>query len=323
MTDRVSAPLVSIVTPVLNRVGSIRDSLASVAAQSYPNIEHIVVDGGSTDGTLEIIKEFADRPSFQWLSERDDGMYHAINRGLSLAAGEVIAYVNSDDLYLPWSVEVAVKRLQQGHSIVYGDLVVVRKETAGTPSWLSMQFYPEWNSNFFTYFMTPAQPTMFWRRDVLDAIGPFASGDYRLIADADYWLRAAEAGFTPKHTREVLAVQTEHGETLRETHGEQLRREFTKLRTDHAVHSGRPRGRLIRGLQRRLLWRWRLLTFLLGLDKGRSQAFRSFLKANGLGLSVAGVLASFLPQIVRPSISVVDAVGFYQKAVLGSDASAQ
>src|SRR5919106_3974396 len=121
-------PLVSIVTPVLNRVSTVGHALASVSAQTYPDIEHIVVDGGSTDGTVEILEGFGSPFDFHWVSEADGGMYEAINKGFRLARGQMLAYINSDDLYLPWSVEVAVSHLSTTRAdLVYGDMGMLRR----------------------------------------------------------------------------------------------------------------------------------------------------------------------------------------------------
>ena len=100
-------PLVSIVTPTLNQRRFIESALRSVSNQTYPRIEHVVVDGGSSDGTIDLLRR-AESPSFQSISEPDRGMYEAINKGLRLANGEIVAYLNSDDAYLPWAVEAMV-----------------------------------------------------------------------------------------------------------------------------------------------------------------------------------------------------------------------
>ena len=82
--------------------------LADLVRQTYPNIEHIIVDGGSTDGTLNVLRGAGQERQVRWLSEPDRGMYEAIRKGLALASGEVLAYLNSDDVYPPWAIEVAV-----------------------------------------------------------------------------------------------------------------------------------------------------------------------------------------------------------------------
>ena len=124
--------LVSIVTPTLNRADSIGDVLASVAAQTHGSIEHIIVDGGSTDGTVEVVERFSRtaRYPIRWISEPDTGMYDAINKGLRMARGDVVAYLNSDDLYFPWSVETAVRTLQEGCDFVFGDVAISRRPTS-------------------------------------------------------------------------------------------------------------------------------------------------------------------------------------------------
>src|ERR1051325_3716474 len=95
MTD---LPMLSIVTPCFNSVVTIRDTIESVRAQDYPNLEHLVMDGGSTDGTVELLKEY---PHLVWLSEKDEGHYHAMNKGIERATGEVVAVLNADDCYRP------------------------------------------------------------------------------------------------------------------------------------------------------------------------------------------------------------------------------
>ena len=127
-------PLVSIVTPSLNRADLIESTLRSVRSQSYPHVEHIVVDGGSTDGTLAVLRRYEGTYGLRWISEPDHGMYSAINKGLAMARGQVLAYLNSDDLYFPWTVEtvVAAFRSHPEADLVHGDVwwVVMRDVSA-------------------------------------------------------------------------------------------------------------------------------------------------------------------------------------------------
>ena len=109
-------PLVSVITPVLNAADTLELTLLSVSAQTYSNIEHIVIDGGSTDGTVDILQRFQSSAQLRWQSEPDSGMYSAINKGIALARGGYISYLNADDLYLPWSVEKAVSVMMGGKS---------------------------------------------------------------------------------------------------------------------------------------------------------------------------------------------------------------
>jgi glycosyltransferase involved in cell wall biosynthesis len=221
--------LVTVITPVLNRVETIGSCLDSVTRQTYQPLEHIVVDGGSTDGTLELLRGYSPSHDFRWVSERDSGMYEAINRGMALARGDVIAYLNSDDFYLPWSVEVAVRALRSGVDLVYGDLGILRTHLSHQSDGFYMQFYPDFDLRYYSFVGTIAQPTVFWRRSLMERLGPFDTR-YRLIGDCEYWLRAAMGGAKLRHISELMAVQVDHGSTLRETQTVRLREEFYQLR---------------------------------------------------------------------------------------------
>jgi glycosyltransferase involved in cell wall biosynthesis len=114
-------PLVSIINPVLNRVETMGACLASIARQTYRPIEHIVVDGGSTDGTLDLPREYRAPYPFRCASDPDNGMYEAINRGIAISRGEVLAYLNSDDLFFPLSVDAAVRAIDDdGRGFTHG-----------------------------------------------------------------------------------------------------------------------------------------------------------------------------------------------------------
>ncbi|MCL0090193.1 glycosyltransferase [Dehalococcoidia bacterium] len=104
-------PLVSIVTPVYNGEKYVEETIQSIVNQTYDNIEHIVIDGGSTDGTLDILRKYECTYNMIWLSESDNGMYDAINKGFNLSKGEIMAWINADDMYLPWSIEIVVNAI--------------------------------------------------------------------------------------------------------------------------------------------------------------------------------------------------------------------
>src|SRR4030042_198392 len=114
-------PLVSIVTPSLNQGRFIEETILSVKNQTYPRIEYIVIDGGSSDGTLDILNKYSD--SLIWISERDKGQSDAINKGWKMSKGEIIAYLNADDTYMPGAVETAVRFLADNMDVglVYGE----------------------------------------------------------------------------------------------------------------------------------------------------------------------------------------------------------
>jgi glycosyltransferase involved in cell wall biosynthesis len=179
---------VSIVTPSLNQARYIGETILSVRDQSYDHIEHVVVDGGSTDGTVELLLKLEGAPGFRWKSEPDRGMYDAINKGFGLATGEIFAYLNSDDLYPPWAVEriVAFFASHPDAGLVYGDYIQV--DEAGGQMLL---LQPPYNAIYIRRSGFIPQPTTFWRRAVWEAIGGF-DATLAFVGDCDYWIRAGQ-----------------------------------------------------------------------------------------------------------------------------------
>ncbi|HYI46076.1 MAG TPA: glycosyltransferase family 2 protein [Actinomycetota bacterium] len=299
------APLASIVTPVLNRRETLEACLRSVADQTYPNIEHIVVDGGSTDGTIDLLREW--EPRVKWISESDTGMYNAINKGLAMTTGDFVAYVNSDDLYLPYSVEAAVEVLTKDHDLVFGDLGVLTRER--DPVGFYPQFYRDFDLNHYTHFATLAQPTVFWTRALMERTGTFDES-YRLLGDCEYWLRAAVKGARITHLDEILAVQVEHEGTLRVTQPEQLQAEFARLRADYTKHAGPPAGQRLEHPRRSVHWRYHQLLFAIAGAKSRPArwgGFMKFLDEHRVPKRPAGLAWFLLPQPLRPvNASLVD-----------------
>jgi Glycosyl transferase family 2 len=272
-------PLVSIITPVLNRVETMGACLASIARQTYRPIEHIVVDGGSTDGTLDLLREYRASYPFHWVSEPDNGMYEAINKGIAISGGEVLAYLNSDDLYLPWSVEVAVRALQQpGVELIYGDLGILRGERNSKLRRFNIQFKPDFNLRHYSFVATIGQPTVFWRRSLTERIGLFDTG-YRLIGDCEYWLRAALSGTEPEHISELMAVQLEHGSTLRATQPSTLQDEFDRLRRSMMAFVNPPTSVQWERVKTSLAWRLRQLEFFYALKAKSPRKWQYFVHA--------------------------------------------
>src|SRR5512139_1414374 len=125
-----SLPLVSIITPSYNQARFLETTIRSVLDQDYPNLEYLIVDGGSTDGSREIIQRYSDRLAW-WVSERDQGQTDAINKGFARARGEILAWLNSDDTYLPGAIQGAVDFLQDhpGVGMVYGDANLIDEQS--------------------------------------------------------------------------------------------------------------------------------------------------------------------------------------------------
>jgi glycosyltransferase involved in cell wall biosynthesis len=180
-------PLVTIVTPALNAARYLEENIASVEAQSYPRLEHIVVDGGSADGTLEILQR---NPHVHWISEPDAGQSDALNKGLGLAKGEVIGWLNADDYYLPDAVASAVRRLlaHPTAGVVYADALLVDHAGQELSRLRSEPFDLERALDFGN--VVP-QPAAFIRRSVLDNVGGLDTR-YHYAMDFDLWLRIAK-----------------------------------------------------------------------------------------------------------------------------------
>ena len=181
---------ISIITVCFNSVETIEDTIKSVLSQSYENIEYIIVDGGSTDGTLEIIGGYKNKIS-KVISEPDNGIYDAMNKGIDLATGEFIGGLNSDDIYMDNNVLTSVMRVfaTEGVDAVYGDLIYVdRNDTSKMKRyWKSGEyklgaFYKGW---------VPPHPTFFCRKEIYTNYGYFRS-DMHVAADFELMLRFIE-----------------------------------------------------------------------------------------------------------------------------------
>jgi glycosyltransferase involved in cell wall biosynthesis len=175
-------PLVTVITVVLNGKKHLEQTIRSVLDQSYDNIEYLIIDGGSTDGTLEIIKKYEDQIDY-WVSERDRGIYDAMNKGIALARGNLIALLNADDYYEKDGVAAAVTAYRRhrapgiyfGHTYLIQDDLGLRYEyPARRDHWRGMGF---------------CHPAMFAHRKVYQDIGNYDL-DYRLASDYDFILRA-------------------------------------------------------------------------------------------------------------------------------------
>ncbi len=186
---------ISIITPCYNIEKYIRQTIESVLNQGYQNLEYIIVDGGSTDNTPGIISDYKDRISVL-ISEKDKGQYHAINKGLSLATGDIIGWLNADDIYFPWTFET-VNRIFQDQQISWisgmpafldsqGLVTNIYNEVSAKPSkYISHGWF---RSGAFGYLQ---QESMFWRRNVIETCGKLNT-DLRLASDYELWTRFSE-----------------------------------------------------------------------------------------------------------------------------------
>ncbi len=180
---------ISIITVVYNNIATIEDSINSVINQTYfKNIQYIIIDGGSNDGTIELINKYKNYLDII-ISEKDNGIYDAMNKGLKLATGDVIGILNSDDLYANNSIlNEVMRQFNNDHNldILYGNLVYVKHDNINkiVRTWKTKPYYP----NFFENGCVPPHPSLFVSARVYHEAGYF-NLKYRLAADYEFMLR--------------------------------------------------------------------------------------------------------------------------------------
>ena len=211
----VMPPKISIVTPSFNQGPFLEETILSVLNQNYPNLEYIIIDGGSKDETVEVIRRYEDRLTY-WTSEKDRGQVHAINKGLEKATGDIFAFINSDDVYLPGAFTAVANYFETypeaewvcGDTIMFGD---------GHPTELIQSVVPKSAAHCLSWAYTAAQPGHFWKRELVaggfDEAWPY---DF----DHDLYVRLLLDGHTCEHIPLPFAAYRLHAvsKTVAEGH---------------------------------------------------------------------------------------------------------
>lgn len=243
--------LVSIITPSYNQASYLEETIRSVIEQEHSPVEYFVVDGGSEDGSVEIIQKYADRISW-WVSERDAGQGEAINKGLSRARGEFIAWLNSDDLFLPGAITKAVSVLAANPELgmVFGDAISINEQ--GLP--LNQLTFGDWGLPELMRFRIICQPAVFMRKTMLDKAGHLDPAFHYLL-DHHLWIRMARLA-PVQHIPEPLAAARHHPAAKNVSQaaafGQEAMRilEWMEAQTDLAALVQKNRRRIEAGAQR-------------------------------------------------------------------------
>lgn len=199
-------PKISIITPSYNQASFIEQTIKSIQEQSYPNIEHIIIDGGSTDGTLDVLKK--SDANIIWISEKDEGQTDAINKGLRLSTGEIVAYINSDDFYEKDAFKKVSEVFSQNSQIMWlcGKCRIVREtgeEFFRPITWFKNFWLKRYGYNKLLTINFISQPAVFWRKKVTEEVG-FLDPSLSFAADYEYWLRIGKK-YEPAMINEYLA----------------------------------------------------------------------------------------------------------------------
>lgn len=230
-------PKISVVTPTFNGIATLHETIESVLAQDYKDWEHIVIDGGSTDGTVDLLRTYS---HLHWVSEKDNGHYHAMNKGIDRASGEVVAILNADDCYREGALRKVAEAFEKHPhwDALFGDVVYVdgksreifRREEA-------VYDYDVLRFGSVCYII---HPTLFVKKGVYDRIGAYRYDKFLNCCDVDLILRLGKAGCHVGHVAQALANYRlhQHGQSADRRVFENMQRESLVIRKEHGFPGG-------------------------------------------------------------------------------------
>jgi GT2 family glycosyltransferase len=217
-------PLISIVIPSYNQAAFLERTIKSALEQDYPYLEHIVVDGASTDNSVEIIKKYGDQLSW-WVSEKDSGQGDAVNKGMAHAKGEIVAWLNSDDCYLPAAVSSAVEAFEANPDavMVYGDMLAIDENEFVTNTFR----YSQLTLEDLLCFQIIGQPAVFMRHEAFEQVNGL-DANFHFLLDHHLWIRIAAQGRIV-HIPQTLSAARYHSEAKNRAQASQFGREAFQI----------------------------------------------------------------------------------------------
>jgi len=230
-------PKISVITPSFNSIHTIRETIESVRTQDYPNWEHLVIDGGSTDGTIELLREY---PQLVWISEKDEGHYHAMNKGVERSTGEVVTILNSDDCYRPGALSKVANAFQTHPEWdgLFGDVIYV--DGQGREIYRRQEARYDYDVLRFSGVCYVIHQALFVKRSVHDRLGFYRHKEFRNSCDYDFILRLGQSECRIGHVPEFFINYRyhEHGQSadLRVTRNMAI--ESATIRKAHGVPDG-------------------------------------------------------------------------------------
>lgn len=255
LSPKIFLPKITIVTPSYNQGDFIEEALLSVQQQDYPNLEDIVVDGGSTDQTLQILSKYRDHPGWQhlrWISEPDRGQSDALNKGFRLATGEIIGWLNSDDRYRPAAFATLARTLRShpDADILYGDYTLM--DQLGNVRRIRREI--EFSRFILQYHRVLYIPTTstFFRRRIFDD-GNWIDESFHYAMDYEFFLRLSQCGYSFRHIRFVMADFRLHPQSKTEASPQKQWQEHDRVAKQCAPVLKRLRGQALQSIAFRCL----------------------------------------------------------------------
>jgi glycosyltransferase involved in cell wall biosynthesis len=204
--------MISIITPCRNRVHFVEDAIRCVVEQRYTDVEHIVMDGGSTDGTLDVLAKY---PHVKVFSGPDRGMYDAINKGLDKARGEIVGFLNTDDMYAPGCLAEVARTFRDRSIDAMAGKAIIINQTPQAQQEVILEIFPSESDHLWNTLILgiPAFNAWFFRKEAIRAAGG-CNSDYRIVADREFLIRFWMRNPTYQKTDRLFYIYRQHPESL-------------------------------------------------------------------------------------------------------------